>query len=280
MENSPFNRSGLTRRSPTSSPARATGPAPAPRSTPARPEDPPEIVSTSEIQNWMTSIEQCLNEVCAISSEGKLNSEQKLRISNLCRKVGHGTSQLAVQYQALKQKTLQFHKSLQVLEDNRDLSQQLVDLKKRIEESSKTTAGPVSFAEVIKRNARTFIQPSNVSSVAIYPSDKMKTSEETKSLVQKLIRPEQLKLQVRGLHKTRNGGVIISTDTKADIEKLKQSAQLTSSGLTMDEPHKRKPRIVVVGVPSDMQETEVYNCIFQQNLAGTFEGMTYETFIS
>ncbi|XP_073966963.1 uncharacterized protein, partial [Choristoneura fumiferana] len=281
--NSPFNRSGMTRRSPPSSPAPATGPAPAPR-TPARPEDPLEVVSTSEIQNWMSSIEQCLNEVCAISSEGKLNSEQKLRISNLCRKVGHGTSQLAVQYQALKQKTLQFHKSLQVLEDNQDLSQQLLDLKKRIEkrieESSKTTAGPVSFAEVIKRNAKTFIQPSNVSSVAIYPNDKKKTSEETKNLVQTLIRPEQLKLQVRGLHKTRNGGVIISTDTKADIEKLKQSAQLTSSGLTVDEPHKRKPRIVVVGVPSDMQDTEVYNCIFQQNLAGTFEGMTYETFIS
>ncbi|CAH0398105.1 unnamed protein product [Chilo suppressalis] len=49
-------------------------------------EDPAqEVVSTAEVQNWMKTIELCLSEICTISTEGKLNSDQKLRIHNLCR---------------------------------------------------------------------------------------------------------------------------------------------------------------------------------------------------
>lgn len=276
MECSPFNRSGMTRRSPPPT----TPPVPAPPEPVDKLDDPPEAVSTPEIQNWLTSIQQCLNEVCTISTEGKLNSDQKLRIANLCRKVVHGTSQMAVQYQSLKQKAIQTHMSFQALKENHDLSQRLQDLQQCIQGSSKPVVGAVSFADVIKKGASNFIQPSNVSSVAIYPTDKMKSSEETKTLVQKLIRPDQMKLHVRGLRKTKNGGVIISTDTKGDIEKLKNSAQLTNSGLTVDEPQKRRPRIVVIGVPVSMQETEVFNCLFQQNLADQLQGATLETFLT
>lgn len=274
MDGSPFNRSALTQRSPPSTPS------PAPPPPAQQEEDLPEMLPTSEIQNWMTSIQQCLNEVCTISSEGKLNSDQKLRINSLCRKVGHGTSQMAVQYQSLKQKTIQAHITLQALKEKHDLSQRLQDLKQCIEESSKPATGTVSFADVVRNSPNNFVQPSNLSSIAIYPTDKLKSSEETKTLVQQIIRPEKMKLHVRGLRKTKNGGVIISTDCKGDIEKLKQSTQLTTSGLTVDEPQKRKPRIVVVGVPSSMQETEVFNCLFQQNLADMHQGMTLELFLS
>ena len=34
----------------------------------------------------------------AIAADGKLKSEQKMKISNLCRKIGSGTSQMAVLY--------------------------------------------------------------------------------------------------------------------------------------------------------------------------------------
>ncbi|KAL0810863.1 hypothetical protein ABMA28_010167 [Loxostege sticticalis] len=281
MDGSPFNRSALTGRSP---PATRRDPhaAPAPSPAPApcqHQEEPPPVMSTPELQHWITYIEQCLNEVCAISTEGKLNSDQKLRINNLCRKVCNGTSQLVVTYQSLKQKAIQTHASLQHLKENYDLSQQLQALKQSVEQSTRPVQIAASFADMVKKSSNNFVQPSVINSIAIYPTDKMKSSEETKSLVQKIIQPDQMKLHVRGLRKTKNGGVIISTDTKDDIRKLKQSAQLTSSGLTLDEPHKRKPRIVVVGVPSSMQEKEVFNCIYQQNLADRLDGMTLETFL-
>ena len=39
--------------------------------------------------------------------------------------------------------------------------------------------------------------------------------------------PDQIKLHVHGFHKTKNGGVIISTETKEDADKLKQEVHLS-----------------------------------------------------
>ncbi|CAG9791288.1 unnamed protein product [Diatraea saccharalis] len=108
----------------------------------------------------------------------------------------------------------------------------------------------------------------------------MKSNEETKVLLQNIIRPDQQNKHVRGLRKTRNGGVIIGTYAKEDIEKLKQSAKkLKISGFAIGELHKCKPRLMVIGAPSSMQETEVFNIIFHQNLADENPGMTVDTFL-
>lgn len=111
------------------------------------------------------------------------------------------------------------------------------------------------------------IRPANLRSIAIYPTDKTQSSDDTKALVQKIISPEELKLQVRGVKKIRNGGVIISADSKGDIEKLKASEKLVSSGLKVEEPSKRRPRIAVIGVPVALTEKEVLDCIYEQNLS-------------
>lgn len=278
MEDSPFDRSSKCVRSPPSTPVPVAVPASTPQA-PIQRNDAPEVVSTSELQNWMATIELSLKEVCAIAAEGKLNVEQKTRIINLCRKVSHGTSQMSVMYQSVKAKALQSHYAIRTLENQLDLSQQLQNLKRCIEDTTKPAQGP-SFADMVKKGANNFIQPSYLSSVAIYPSDKLKTSDETKTLVQKIISPEEMKLHVRGLRKTKNGGVIISTETKDDIEKLRQSVQLTKSGLTVDEPHKRKPRVVIIGVPASMQENEVFTCVYKQNLAEKLQDCSLETFLS
>ncbi|XP_061726077.1 uncharacterized protein LOC133531717 [Cydia pomonella] len=260
-ENSPFNRSGLTRRSPPSTPTPQPGPpGPAPANM-QQEEEPPKVFPTSDIQTWLKKIELNLQDVCATSAEGKLNSDQKIRINNLCRTVTHYASQMAVEYQALKQHAIQAYQSRQAHQE-------------------KIVSGSVSFADALKKNGSRYVQPSNISSVAIYPVDKLKSSEETKSLVQKIIRPDEMKLHVRGLRKIRNGGVVISTDSREDVIKLKQSAQLTTSGLTVDEPQKRKPRIVVIGVPTDMQEPEVLKCIYQQNLADKLQDWSLEKFMA
>lgn len=268
---SPFNRSSKTTRSPP--------PSPAPRTT-MEPEETLETVSTPEIQNWMTSIERCLDEVCTIATEGKLNSDQKLRISNLCRKVGHGTSQMAVMYQSLKQKAIQTHASMQTLKENNNISDCLAEFKQTIESCSKPTTGISSFADIVKKGTSTFLQPSPLNSVFIYPNDKLKSSDDTKSLVQKIISPEQIKLQVRGLRKIRNGGVIITTESKQDIEKLKKSVKESTNDLTVDEPPKRRPRIIVIGVPTSLPEYEIFKCIYDQNVAEKMPNMSLDSFLA
>lgn len=233
-----------------------------------------------QLQEWVNGITKCLNEICSTASDGKLNKEQTVRITNLCRSVNNASSELAVEYQSLKQKTIVAHTNLQALRDKIDLQKQLQDLKKSIDETSKPNTGRFSFADIVKKGDNEFIQPTSNKSIAIYPSDISKSSEETKGLVQKIIRPEEMKLHVRGLRRTKNGGVIISTDSTDDIEKLKKSPQLISSGLTVNEPHKRKPRIVVIGVPTSMQEAEVFRCVYHQNLADQIPNLSLESFLS
>lgn len=271
MDASPFTRSGLIRRSPP--------PTPDQRNT-QESVRPIETVSTSDIQTWMSSIESCLNEVCSIASEGKLNSEQKLRINNLCRKVGHGTSQMAVLYQALKQKAIVADVSIQTLNEKQELTERLSEIKQTIQETFEKSQETNSFADIVKKSKNHFLRPNNFSSVAIYPNDKMKTSDETKTLVQKIICPEEMKLHVRGLRKTKNGGVIISTEKKDDIEKLKQSLHSSTSGLTVGEHTKRRPRITIIGVKSSLAENEVYKCMYEQNLTEKMPSLTRESFSS
>ena len=243
-------------------------------------------LDTAEITKWLTLIEKCLNEVCTIAQEGKLNSDQKLRINSLSRKVGHGVSQMAVFYQDLKQKAIDIQTSLQTTRGNRDLTDCLENFRKTIQASieencaKSTTVGKVSFADMVKTNKNNYLRPNNLSSIAIYPNDKLKSSEDTKTLVQKIICPEQMKLHVRGLRKTKNGGVIISAETNNDIEKLKNSSQLISSDLKVAEPYKRRPRIIVIGVPSTLSDQEVYDCIYEQNLADKLPNLCRDSFLS
>lgn len=274
MDSSPFNRSSKTSRSPPPTPQR-----PPPPLTEDMEQDAPEVVTTPQIQAWMTEIEKCLSEICAISAEGKLNTDQKLKISNLCRNVSSGTSQLAVLYQSLKHRALSNHAALQTLMEKLDLSENLRGLKEKIDVTSNASTVPL-FSDMVKNSSKVFVRPNNFSSVAIYPNNKQKTSEETKSLVQKIINPGEMKLHVRGLRKVKNGGVVISTDTRQDLEKLKQTVQQSSSDLTIDEPYKRKPRISIVGVPSSMQERDLFKCIYDQNLAEKIQDLTRETFLT
>lgn len=283
---SPFGRSHLVRRSPPPSPAipepiRPSVPSP-PRASPlASSELPEEVISTPEVQRWMESIDTILNEVCTIVTEGKMNSDQKLRVSTLCRKVSSGASQMAVIYQALKQKTLLAHNTIQHLRDQNDLADSITEIKEVVTKKlAPSDCASTSYANMVKKGFDNFIRPANLSSVTIYPCDKTKTSEDTKSLVQKIISPEELKLHVRALKKVKNGGVLISTESKGDIEKLRNSTKLVSSGLTVEEAPKRRPRIAVIGVPVALTEKEVFDCIYEQNLAGKLVNTTRDTFFA
>lgn len=274
---SPFGRSQLLQRSPPPTPTQPLPPNDPKPPAPTENDLPTKIISTPEIQSWLVSIDTILNEVCTIVGDGKMNSDQKLRVSTLCRKVQSGTSQMAVLYQSLKAKTVQAHTTIQHLQDQQNVENSLQQFRELVE----TKLSPpenTSYAGMVKKGTD-IVRPANLRSVAIYPSDKTQTSDDTKSLVQKIISPEQLKLHVRGLKKVKNGGVLISTENKGDIEKLKNSEKLASSGLKIEEPSKRRPRIAVIGVPVALTEKEVFECIYEQNLSDKLPNLTCESFL-
>lgn len=272
---SPFNKSTITARSPPPTPT------PSPTARSFEDEEARNGKETSDIQSWITAIDQHLNEICTIAYEGKLNSDQKQKISKLCLGVSHGISQMAVQYQSVRQNALLLKAKIQALNEKSEVTKSLQEIKTAVlESSSKPQMNQPSFADMVKKSPDNFVRPTTINSVAIYPSDKLQTSDSTKTLIQKLICPDQMKLQVRGVRKTRNGGVIISTETKDDVEKLKKSSLLTSSGFTVEEPSKRNPRVTIIGVPSTLSEKELFDCLYDQNLGENFPNMTKESLMS
>ncbi|KAJ8704234.1 hypothetical protein PYW08_012958 [Mythimna loreyi] len=139
MENSPFNRSPKTSRSPPSTPQ--------PQEYAA--DEPIEALSTSDIKGWMSAIEKALNDVCQIAADDKLNSEQKLCINTLSRRIGNGVSQMAMHYQALKQRACMINHSLDSIREKEDLAC-LNDFKKSIKETIKEN--------LIRGNTRNSVQ--------------------------------------------------------------------------------------------------------------------------
>lgn len=271
---SPFGRSQLIQRSPPPTPTQSCAD-PLPMDT----QLPSEIVTTSEIQKWLGNVESILNEICSVVSESKMNSEQKLRVLNLCRKATGGTSQMAILYQSLKQKTVQAYTTVKHLQEEQNVAVTLQQFKETVEDKLKPSEN-TSFADMVKKSADKFVRPNNLSTIAIYPQDKTKSSEDTKSLVKKIISPEEMKLHVRSVRNVRNGGVLISTNTKEDVEKLKKSETLISSGLTVEEPTKRRPRIVIVGVPVALNEDVMFDCLYDQNIAEKLPNTRRESFLS
>ncbi|KAJ8707735.1 hypothetical protein PYW07_011412 [Mythimna separata] len=136
-----------------------------------------ETVDTNDISNWLISIEKCLHKVCSIAQEGKLNSDQKLKISSLTRNIGHSVSQMAVYYQDLKLKAKEVGSSVRAIREKYDLTNCLENfqhsIQTRIQENwtKPTKAEKVSFADMVKTNKNNFLRPNNFSSIAIYPTD-------------------------------------------------------------------------------------------------------------
>lgn len=278
---SPFNRSELISRSPP--PVRRH---PAPEDTTSaqvspKPSKPPssEVVTTTELCNWLTRIEHSLNDICSVSSDGgKLNTEHKLRISNQCRSVAGSVSQLVAHYQSLKLKYVSACNHIETLTKEKSISEQLENLSLALKTAPNSADRNISFADVVKTSQNSFVCPPNTASVAIFPADKALPSEETKKLVREIIRPEKLKLHIRGVWNTKNGGVIVSSERKSDLEVLKKSEELKTSGLMVELRTKRRPRIILIGVPAELPVEDVLECIYAQNVVDKDASYERETF--
>lgn len=238
-------------------------------------------ISSDKLSEWLISVEGLLQNICSIVAEGKLNTEQKLNINSFCRSIQGSASQISVHYQTLKQNFLLCKEKLEHLADKHDLCPTMDDIKYLLENPQEVLKKPEpSFADMVRKGADIYIKPKPTSFLTIFPKNKDESSEDTKNLIQNIIRHDVMKIQVRNIRKIRNGGVLINTESKEDISKIKMDEKLASSGLTIEEPSKRSPRIIKFGVPSALSEKEFFDCLFEQNVANKLPNVSKEKFMS
>ncbi|KAI5646506.1 hypothetical protein NE865_01439 [Phthorimaea operculella] len=241
-----------------------------------------ELVTTPEIDRWISEVERALEEICSISNDStkKLDADQKLRINYRSKDILAGIAHLATKYQSIKYKYMIANRELNSKEEEIEIAAQIEDLKQCVKSTPNPAPQAASFADAVKIRKNSVVHPTASSSIAIYPANKDSSSDDTKKLVQTLIKPDELKLHIRGVRNTKNGGVIISTNGKEDLEKLRKSEKLIESGLTLEVATKRRPKIILLGVPSSTSEAELKDCIYEQNIAGKLPNLTKDRTLS
>ncbi|KAI4472526.1 hypothetical protein M0802_016738 [Mischocyttarus mexicanus] len=103
--------------------------------------------------------------------------------------------------------------------------------------------------------------------VAIYPAkdNKAVDSEETKAVVLNTIVPEKEKLQICGVKRISNKGILVETRTREDLDKVVSSAKLRAAGLKMEVPAKKRPQLIVYGAPKEITDKEFLSALKKQN---------------
>ncbi|KAJ2939737.1 hypothetical protein O0L34_g17930 [Tuta absoluta] len=237
-----------------------------------------ELVTTPEIDRWITEVERSLEEICTISNEStkKLDAEQKLRINTRSKSILAGIAHLTSKYQSIKYKYMMANREINSREEEIEIAAQIEDLKHCVKSTPIPVPQPASFADTVKIRNNSVVRPTASSSIAIYPASNDSSSDDTKKLIQTIIKPDELKLHICGVRKTKNGGVIISTNAKEDLEKLQKSKILRDSGLTVEVTTKKRPKVILLGVPSSTSEAELKDCIYQQNIAEKLPSLTKE----
>ncbi|KAG7196382.1 hypothetical protein KM043_018806 [Ampulex compressa] len=142
--------------------------------------------------------------------------------------------------------------------------EKLTELKQQLQRPEK------SYAQIVGVKSRlappTAVKPPK-NLVVIYPNEKQKNgdSESTKKLLMATIAPVTEKLKIRNLRKINNGGLLLETQTKEDMEAVLENTSIRDVGLVTSVPSKRKPLMIVHGIPKDMSEQDIISAIKNQN---------------
>ena len=94
----------------------------------------------------------------------------------------------------------------------------------------------------------------------------MKSSDATKETLVTSLAPAKEKLNIRGVKKLSNNGVLVETATKEDMERVLKSENLHAAALVTGLPAKKKSRIIIYDVPKDLTEKEFLSSLRLQKL--------------
>lgn len=102
--------------------------------------------------------------------------------------------------------------------------------------------------------------------VLVYPVDEQQTdAEKTKKLIKETLAPKEDRIQIRSVRKVTKGGVVVDAGNKSGALKIKEIARRVPT-LRVTEPKKPNPRVLIYDVDRNLEEEEIKECIYKQNL--------------
>ncbi|KAI5643311.1 hypothetical protein NE865_04729 [Phthorimaea operculella] len=94
--------------------------------------------------------------------------------------------------------------------------------------------------------------------LAIYPMEgdsQVKTADDTKALLKKSVDPQALGVQVTGLRKVGNAGVLLKINDAVSAERLKKALPET---LRVAEPKERAPLVAIINVEGEVGDNDTF----------------------
>ena len=92
-----------------------------------------------------------------------------------------------------------------------------------------------------------------------------KTVEEFKAKVLSMVDHKMEKIKIRGVRKTRDGGLVLEMATQSDIEKIMDHEALRKEGIKTSIAGASNPRLVIFDVPRNLTERDLVDTIYDQN---------------
>lgn len=161
------------------------------------------------------------------------------------------------------------------------ISDLVLDIQKDIESGIHSGSGPTStpatptYAAVAAAFANR--KPAAVSSapeenlVLIVPVEGI-DSNQTRNIVKEKINPECTGIKVNRIRNTRNGGILLETETKQDsIRIMEEIKKHTDTFKEVRRPSLRNPHILIHNLDSQMTPERIKNCLEVQNNIDTTE---------
>lgn len=102
--------------------------------------------------------------------------------------------------------------------------------------------------------------------VLVYPKDeKIIDSEEIKNKIKELMKPKQERFQIKAFCKVQWDGIVIEAGTIKTAENIKEVTK-TEKMLKCVEPDRMNPKVLIYDVDREIEEEELLQCLFKQNL--------------
>lgn len=110
-------------------------------------------------------------------------------------------------------------------------------------------------------------QETNV--IIFYPpeenSEPTMTSAEAEA-DKKIINPKEDGFKIQRSRGVGRGGFLLQTKTREEKTKIMSDNKIVRSGLTVVEPGRVKPKVIIYDIPAGIDKNEVISCIWSQNL--------------
>lgn len=92
------------------------------------------------------------------------------------------------------------------------------------------------------------------------------TSAQTEEQVKKMINPREGGFQIQRARGVGRGGFLLQTRTREEKARILGDSKVLESGLTVIEPGRSKPKIIIYDVLTNIDKNDTVSCVWNQNL--------------